>query len=238
MNYYLIDCSKKDINFNFDNVIIGRKINSKFYIYYQKEEYKNIEDIYIKMPKIRNIYKLGTSKYNLENIPIYPNYDLTNNFISFIKDFEKNLYDCFVIKLPNIELNSIINKKNNINNIKIYIDENIDTNIKINEIKINSELELIIKINYIWYNENNNNIGLNISLFQINCNMSLININISPKIINIPINNNIINNINNNINENSKNEIINPLPIRPSLIPSVSDLNLAIRKLKSTPKTD
>jgi len=221
MNYYLIDCSQKNINFDFENIIIGKKINSKFYIYYQKEEYKNVEDICIKMPKIRNLFKLGNSKYNLENIPIYPNYDLTNNFINFIKDFEKNLYNCFVNRFPNIEFNSIINKKNNISYIKIYIDENIVTNININEIKINKELDIIIKINYIWYNENNNNIGLNISFLQINCNIPH-NINIiSPKIINKSSND----------NNESKNEIIPP-PIRPSLIPSIADLNLAIKKLK------
>ena len=221
---YLIDCSQKIINFNFENIIIGKKINSKFYIYYQQEEYKDVEDICIKMPKIRNLYKLGNSKYNLENIPIYPNYDLTNNFITFIKDFEKNIYDCFLNKFSNIEFNSVINKKNNISYIKIYIDENIITNININEIKINNELDIIIKINYIWYNENNNNIGLNISFLQINCNIPQKNINIcSPKIINKPPND----------TNQTKNEIINiSYPSRPSLIPSIADLNLAIKKLK------
>jgi hypothetical protein len=41
MSYYLIDFTKKEQDFNFDNLIIGKKINtdqkySKYYIYYEE----------------------------------------------------------------------------------------------------------------------------------------------------------------------------------------------------------
>lgn len=48
MNYHLIDLSKK-YDFNFDNIIIGKKIqvndNIKYYIYYQQEENTDISNI-------------------------------------------------------------------------------------------------------------------------------------------------------------------------------------------------
>ena len=89
MSYHLIDFTQDNIDFNFDNLIIGKKINSKYYIYYltSNEDNDVIEEpkeIYIKLPKIRLIYKLGNSKYNQENIPLYTNYNLLNKFINFI----------------------------------------------------------------------------------------------------------------------------------------------------------
>ena len=220
---YIIDCTKKDINFDFENIIIGRKINSKFYLYYQENEYKDIKDIHIKMPKIRNIYKLGQSKFNQENVPIYPNYDLTNNFINFIKYFEKNLLDCFIQKIQNVELNSLINKKNNIFSIKVNLDESINYNINLNDIKFNNEMQMILKINYIWFKETTNTLGLNISLFQI---FSTENINIS----NIP--KNIIKPIIENNNIKNETDIIvqeqPPIIVRPSL----ADISSALKKLK------
>ena len=35
MSYYLIDFTKNINDYNFDNLIIGKKINTKHYIYYQ-----------------------------------------------------------------------------------------------------------------------------------------------------------------------------------------------------------
>ena len=88
MSYYLVDFTKKEPKFDFDDLIIGKKINtdqkySKYYIYY--EENNIASELYIKLPKIRNIYNISNYKYNTLNLPIYPEYDTTNDFISFIK---------------------------------------------------------------------------------------------------------------------------------------------------------
>ena len=97
MSYYLIDFSKEH-DFNFDNLIIGKKINSeqnysKYYIYYDQNN--TASEIYIKLPKLRSIYNLSNYKFNSLNIPIYPEFELTNNLITFIKDLENNINECF-----------------------------------------------------------------------------------------------------------------------------------------------
>jgi len=241
MSFYIINCSNKEINYNFDKVIIGKKIindtkSAKYYIYYQEDEYDHIKDIYIKLPKIRTIYKLGENKFYNENISIYPNYDLTNNFINFIKQFEFDIKECFINKFPNIELNSIINKKNNIHFLKTHIDSNlkiINNNINITDIQRNSEIEIIIKINYIWNKDNI--IGLNTDLFQISYTPIPKEININQK----PIENNFKSNIIKNDlkldNDSEKIEI--PILNKPR-VPSIADLNFAIRKLKPLTKSD
>jgi len=240
MTFHVINFNTDNILFNFDNLIIGRRIqldnnSSKFLIYYQESEFSDAKEIYLKLPNIRLLYKLGYSKFNQEQIPIYPNYDLTNNFITFIKNLEDNIKECFIQKYPDIELNSIIYKKNNISYIKAYLDDNIKiitnvNNIKLTDLKLNNQIGLIIKINHIW--NKNNKIGINSELFQLKYYPSPIELNINffdneqpiiekisePKIIqNKPVITNIP---------------AVPLPIIRPPIPSIADLNNAIKKLK------
>ena len=170
MSYYLIDFGLSNINFNFDNLIIGRKIksdqdNSKYYIYYQKEHNDTPKEIFIKLPRIRLIYNLANQKFNQLNIPIYPNWEQTNKFINFIQNLESNINDCFSNKRINKEWISIINKKNSLNFIKTNVYENYkitsdieNKKITLNDFKINGQIDVVIKISYVW--SKNNKIGL------------------------------------------------------------------------------
>lgn len=171
MSYHLIDFE----SFNFDNLIIGKKIKSdqdnlKYYIYYQQEN-ETPKEIYIKLPRLRLIYNLANQKFNQLNIPIYPNWEQTNNFINFIQKFESDINECFLNK-SNKEWISIINKKNSINFIKTNVYENYkitsdieNKKITINDFKINGEIDVVIKISYVW--SKNNKIGLSSQLYQI-----------------------------------------------------------------------
>ena len=97
MSYYILNYTKiKD--FNFDNLIIGNKISndqkySKYYIYYKEDDITS--ELYIKLPKIRTIYNLSNLKYNSLKLPIYPEFEITNNIIEFIKNLENNIIDRF-----------------------------------------------------------------------------------------------------------------------------------------------
>ena len=256
MSYYLIDFVNINNNFNFDNLIIGRKIKldectSKYYIYYQENEIDDPKEIYIKLPKLRMIYKLGTTKFNQENIPIYPNYDITNNFIKFIKDLEDNIKKCFENKISDFEFTSIINKKNNLNLIKTNVDDTIkisSNNINIKNLcdfKINGQIELVIKLSYIW-NKNNTKLGLSSYLYQIKYYSTPQDLNynfLDDIIINndsiVKNNESIIKNNSIKINEISCKKIDSSedIPInqtKSKFIPSMGDLKSAILNLKST----
>ena len=233
MSYYLIDFSKEH-DFNFDNLIIGKKINSeqnysKYYIYYDQNN--TASEIYIKLPKLRSIYNLSNYKFNSLNIPIYPEFELTNNLIKFIKDLENNINECFKKKK---EFISLITKKNSLQfikmgiNDKIKITSNTNNNIKISDFKINSELEIVIKLSYIWTNQNK--VGLSSQIYQIkyyappdelNINFIDDESNITKKIINIPI---------------SYTPIVKPqLQLTQNNIiirPSLTDINNALKSLK------
>jgi hypothetical protein len=171
MSNYLFDINSE---FNFDNVIIGKKIkqtdsSSRYYIYYQSEPNETPKEIYIKVPKTRLLYGLANHKYDQVNIPIYPNHDLTDKFIKFIKDFEDNIKGCFEKKHP--EFISLINKKKNhvdllktnISNIKITSD--IKRNVTLEDFKINGLIELVIKISYVWNKDSR--FGLSSHIYQI-----------------------------------------------------------------------
>lgn len=222
MSFYLLDFTLDEIDFNFDNIIIGKKIpidddSSKYYIYYQKNEDDIPKELYIKLPKIRCIYNLSNYKYNQLNIPIYPSWKKTVKFIQFMKEFETNINNCFLKKFNNIEYSSIIYKKNLLNFIKINVYDKIkvfqnNKLISINEFKINSELEIFIKLSYIW--SKNNKIGLSSNLFQIKYFPSPDNLEID-KII--------------NERNNEEIDIKKPLGFFP---PSVQDLQNAINKIK------
>ena len=177
MSYYLIDFSKKSNDFSFDNLIIGKRIktdqdNSKYYIYYQSEETEIQSEIYIKLPKIRLIYNMGNHKYDKLSIPIYPNWDLTNSFVDWVKKFETDIQECFSESKIKRDFISILGKKNMLNLIKGYINEtpkitsNIDgKTVGLSDFKINGQIEIVIKLSYIW--SNNTKYGLSSSIYQI-----------------------------------------------------------------------
>ena len=177
MSYYLIDFGSSKIDFSFDNLIIGRKIksdqeNSKYYIYYQKEPNETPKEIFIRLPRLRLIYNLSNHKFNQLNIPIYPNWEQTNNFIKFIQKLEFDINDCFSNKKINSEWVSILNKKNSLNFIKtsIYEPYKITSDIEnkqigLTDFKINGEMDIVIKISYIWCK--NNKLGLSSQLYQL-----------------------------------------------------------------------
>ena len=87
---HLIDLNISDTTFSFDDFIIGRRIkfdkdNSKYYVYYQPTIDDAPKEIYLKLPKLRLIYGMGNNKYSQIKIPIYPNWDKTENSIKLIK---------------------------------------------------------------------------------------------------------------------------------------------------------
>jgi len=241
MSYYLVDFTKEP-NFDFDNLIIGKKINtdqkySKYYIYY--EENNIASELYIKLPKIRNIYNISNYKYNTLNLPIYPEYDTTNDFISFIKTLEENIIECFNKKK---EFVSIINKKNSLHFIKINmfddikITSNTNKNITINDFKVNSELEIVIKINYIWSNQNK--FGLSSQIYQIKYWAPPQQLEINFIDDEKPINKIIETKIYETININHPQPTINQpsiatiIPINKIIRPSLLDINQALKGLK------
>lgn len=240
MSYYLIDCSQNTYDFDFDNVIIGRKIKfeniSKYYLYYQTDEKEPPKEIYIKLPKIRTIYNLGNNKYNQLSIPIYPNYNLTNNFIKFIIKLETNIKECFIDKFPKMEFISILNKKNNLNFLKVKVNEKIKItsninkeNITISDFQLNSQLDIVIKLSYIW-NKNDDKLSLSSEIYQIKyyASPNELDINFIDTEIEYKPKYKII----------EKSEIINnsqtqlPPQIKIGVIPSREELNKAIQKLK------
>lgn len=257
MDYYLIDF-KDELNYSFDNVIIGKKINCsstsenifKYFIYYSNDI--SPKSIYIKVPKVRLMYKLGQNNYNQERIVLYPSYDLLQKFINFIKEFEENITLCIKNKYSNLELNSLL-IKNSINNSQSYsLKVNTDDKIKITstinklinlkDFKINNEVELVIKLNHIWIKENK--FGLNCSLYQIKYYASLQELNIdllgednSQSKIDSP-------NSKSNLNDAESKPIISPItsiepvivnpPKKLGLVPSIDALINARKKLKPT----
>jgi hypothetical protein len=171
MSNFLVDINTE---FNFDNVIIGKRIkqsdsSSRYYIYYQSEPNETPKEIYIKVPKTRLLYGLANHKYDQVNIPIYPNHDLTNKFIAFIRTFEDNIKECFQKKYP--DFISLINKKKNhvellrTNITNISITSDMKKNITLEDFKINGLIELVIKISYVWNKDTK--YGLSSHIYQI-----------------------------------------------------------------------
>jgi hypothetical protein len=112
---------------------------------------------------------MSNLKYNQLNIPIYPNWEQTNNFVNFIQQLESDIESCFSNKTK--EWVSILNKKNSLNFIKTSIYENfkitsdINKKISLNDFQINGQIDIVIKISHIW--SKNNKIGLSSQLYQI-----------------------------------------------------------------------
>jgi hypothetical protein len=251
MSYYLIDFSKLSDDYNFftDNLIIGKKIKldqnkRKYYIYYKLPNTitDTLNEIYIKLPKIRLLYNIANYKYNKISIPIYPNWDLTNNFISWIKNLENNIIECFSKNKSKKEFVSIISKKNTLSFLTCCLNdppkitsniENKLTTATFNDFKINGQVEIVIKLSYIW--ANNNKYGLSSSMYQIKYyappnqldinfidfdETNTINTNPEKYLIsqpNIPVKNNII-------DKKISQKIV--------ITPSLTDLQFALKSLK------
>lgn len=177
MSYYLIDFTSKTNDFKFDNLIIGRKIkidqdNAKYYIYYQNEQSDTPKEIYIRLPIIRLIYPMGNHKYNQILLPIYPNWEGTNRFIEFMKKLEQDIEECFNKKNIKKEWANLINKKNLLNFIKTNLNDNIkitsnveNKKITLTDFKINGQIDIVIKLSYIW--SKSNKMGLSSQIYQI-----------------------------------------------------------------------
>ncbi len=271
MSYYLLDFTNKIQDYNFDNIIIGRKIKidqetSKYYIYYQNDQTDTPKEIYLRLPKLRLIYGLANHKYNQINIPIYPNWDLTNNFVDFIQTLESSIEECFNGKKIQKEFVSLITKRNFINFIKANINDNVkitsnienQQNITLNDFKINGQIEIVIKISYIW--SKNTKIGLSSQIYQIKywappdqLNINFIDPEPLSNIPNIPNMPNMPKSLlsqimaipsappmpcfgsNSNIDKtnNQKPNIELPQQLKFKVVPSVKDLQKAIKKLKT-----
>jgi hypothetical protein len=180
MSYHIFDFNNKDIiepQYNFDNIIIGKRIkidvdNNIYYIYYNDPDLVSApKEIYIRLPKIRLIYNMANHKYNQLKIPIYPNWEQSENFIQFIKTVETDIYSCFQEKKINKEFCSLLSKKNGFAFIKTKLGDqykitsNLDKQVTLNDFKINGEIEMVIKISFIWSNAEK--IGLSSQLYQI-----------------------------------------------------------------------
>jgi hypothetical protein len=246
---YLLDFNEKYI-FDIDNLIIGKKINNidifKFFIYYNDDN-TNLKEIYIKLPIFRLIYNFNT-KYKQMSIPIYPLWNKTNQLINFITELEQNIVTFFKNKnkYKNIELSSLIKMKNslyfiktNINNINSITSNINKQKIEFNDFKINGEIEMIIKISYVWLKDNK--IGISSQLYQIKYYglPEQLNINFIDKLLSPPLpppsppppppplkNNKL---------EHSEDKLLNSNNIEgtPHIVPTIDQLKKALEKIKN-----
>ena len=258
MSYYLVDFSKKTNDYNFDNLIIGKRIkmdhdNFKYYMYYQSEQTENPSELYIRLPKLRLIYNIGNNKYDKISIPIYPNWDLTNGFIEWIEKFESDIQECYSECKIKREFISILTKKNMLNFIKCYINENLkitsnidDKKITLSDFKINGQIELVIKLSYIW--ANNTKYGLSSSIYQIKyyappdqLDINFIDSEPQNKKYNIPISIPLshVLNYSDDLSTIKYKKQEKQLPVQNTVgvIPSLKDLEKAIKKLKPVEDT-
>jgi hypothetical protein len=209
-------------DFNFNNIIFGEKIitnedNGKYYIYYASNETNGVpKEIHIQVPETRLLYNMTNHKYTQVNIPLYPTWNKINIFTTFIDNLESHIKSTLLKKKKKYEFSNLINNKNNINNIKTNLTEDLDK--VLSTLKINQEIIMIIKLSYIWYKKYDDVLryGLSSELVDINTNSNII-----PKKQNIvPI----------------IPPIIDITPSKPRLVPSIGDLQNALKLLKKIEK--
>jgi len=178
MSYYLINLENESNieNFNIDNIIIDNKIevdsdNYKYLLYYLDNDIP--KEIYIKLPKIRLVNDWTNFKYNQLKIRITPKYEKTNRIIKIINCLEDKIkIHKFFNKKKKLEFVSVLIKETSYY-IKTFFQDNKTKvssdikgkNIKINDFKINGEIQMVIKINNIW--QKNEKFGLSCQLYQI-----------------------------------------------------------------------
>lgn len=151
MSYSILNIND-DIDFN--NIILGKEVKvsdniSKIYLYWLDNKPK---DIYIKMPPVRLIYNFKNLKFNQIKIPVYPLYGLTENLITFFKKLEKIIQQKIKINKP---YSSVLEKKDKITTLKVNLPGDIKikskiANMTIENFKVNSELEGVISLPWIW----------------------------------------------------------------------------------------
>ena len=168
-NYIILDYNKeydndkfiigKEVKSMFDNTHIG----SKYYLYYMDEMPK---DIYIKLPLIRLIYNYKNIKFNQIKLPIYPSWDKTIKFLSFIKKLELFIKRSITTKS---KFTSIIDKSEDIKTLKLSIENtkitSILDNITLQDFKKGGQVEIICKLSNIY--DANEKYGININAYQI-----------------------------------------------------------------------
>lgn len=168
MNYFVYNL---DTEFDYNKLIIGKKIAiddkiSRYYIYYLDKD-KRPKDFYIKLPSIRLIYSYKNNKYNQIKLPLFPLYDETKKLVIFLKKLKIHIEEN--IKSTK-KFNNMIEKKDNLKLLKLHLANDIkikykNDNLEITDLLVNSEIQGIINIPYIW--ENEINIGLTIIISKI-----------------------------------------------------------------------
>ena len=169
MSAYIVNNDNID-TFSFDNIIVGNSISndiiSKQYLYYNHNN--EAKELYIKIPKIRLVYNnFINNKFSQIRVILYPSMESINKMIKFIKKLEKYIMQ---LGLSTNEINKMITKTNNMNLLRMNMtdvkitSDNKDT-VKLSDFKINSEIEMIIKISYVWMNKDK--YGLSSILYQI-----------------------------------------------------------------------
>jgi len=151
MSYYVLNIND-EIDFN--NIILGKEVKvsdtiSKIYLYWLDNKPK---DIYIKMPPTRLVHNFKNLKFNQIKIPIYPLYELNQNLITFFKKLEKIIQQKNKINKP---YSSVLEKKDKMTTLKVNISSDVKikskiANMSIENFKVNSELEGVISLPWIW----------------------------------------------------------------------------------------
>lgn len=171
MSYFLINDT-----FDINKLIFADKIctddnMSRYYLYYEDNDSK---EIYIKLPKLRMIFNnFINQKYSSINIPIYPIWERTEKCINLIHEIETKIQDIFNTKY---KFHSLISEKNGLVLFKMkmkdipLITSTLNKNVTFNDFKINSEIELVVKISYIWLSKKTKKYGLSCQLCQIKYN--------------------------------------------------------------------
>lgn len=178
MNYYIVDCNNKNIEFKFDSIILDDNIpisenRLKSIIYYSEviDGKKYLKDLYIKTPKIRLEYDLVNNKFNQLKLKLFNKYNNNFNFIKFMDDLQNNITERKKYKNKNLEFTNIFTKEKNTTYIKLYFNENLkitsdnNKNYNISDLRANCEIQLVFKLTHLW--ENNIKYGLSANISQI-----------------------------------------------------------------------
>lgn len=168
MNYYVHNLNNE---FDFNKLIIGKKINideniSRYYLYYLDKD-KRPKDFYIKLPSIRLIYSYKNNKYNQIKLPLFPVYDETKKLTGFLKKLRSHIEESMK---STKKINNPIEKKDNLKLLKLHLANDLkikhnNDNLQITDLNVNSEIQGIINIPYVW--ENEINMGLTIIISKI-----------------------------------------------------------------------
>ena len=132
------------------------KNKSKRCLLYLKQN-NNISLPYIRTPRLKLYFSLSESKWNSVKLSLHPYLSYIKDFIKIIKALEKNIQTRINCKA---KFQSCLNLvKNEMKTIRLYFSRTckIDSslgNLKIEDLKRDSEVRLLIKIPYIWFRDN------------------------------------------------------------------------------------